>query len=249
VAPMEPIPETLEALSELESPDDEGVRLRQLMTLGTRAKDLVPDLVGVSIARVEHGLTFTLVASAREIALLDAIQYAAGGPCVDGAYSQRRHAYDEGDVLDEERWRLFSEATAARAVRSTLTLPVTDGEHVIGSVNLYAASRRAFGGHHDELARIFGAWAAGAVANADLSFATRREAEATPARVRERHDVEMAAAIIAVERDVDLEAAEETLRDAATQAGVDVVELCRQVLRARGLDDGADNGADNGADS
>ncbi|MDH2414467.1 GAF domain-containing protein [Nocardioides sp. CER19] len=243
MAPMEPIPETLEALTELESTDDEGVRLRQLMSLGARAKDVVPDLVGVSIARVDHGLTFTLVASAREIAVLDAIQYAAGGPCVDGAFAQKPHAFDTADVLDEERWRLFSEATAARAVRSTLTLPVTDGDHVIGSVNLYAASGRAFGGHYDELARIFGAWAIGAVANADLSFNTRREAEATPSRLRERHAVEEAATIIAGERDVDLEAAEEILHDSATQAGVDIVELARQVLRARGQREDNGNGA------
>src|SRR3954467_4420433 len=48
VAPMEPIRETLEALTELESSHHEGLRLRQLLRLGALAKDVVPDLVGVS---------------------------------------------------------------------------------------------------------------------------------------------------------------------------------------------------------
>lgn len=239
MTPMEPIPETLQALSELDSPDDAGARLRQLMRLAEQARDVVPDLVGVSISRVEHGITFTLVASAREIAILDAIRYAAGGPCVDGARAQQPESSDPGDVLDEERWRLFAEASAARAVRSTLTLPVSDGDRVVGSVNLYAASRRAFGGHHDELARIFGAWAAGAVANADLSFDSRDAAEATPERVRERQAIEAATVVIADERDVDLEAAEVILHDAARQAGVELAELARQVLRTHGEDDGS----------
>lgn len=232
MTPLEPIPETLEALEELDSPADAGARLRQLTTLAERAREVVPDLVGVSIARVDHGLTLTLVATAPEIAVLDAIQYVAGGPCVEGADTRQIREFDDDNVLDEERWRLFAEATAARAVRSTLTLPVVEGEAVVGTVNLYAASRRAFVGHHEDLAEIFDAWAAGAITNADLSFATRRDARATPERIRQREMIEEAAASIAGERGIDLDSAEALLRDAAAQAGVATVDLARQILHA-----------------
>ena len=238
MTPMEPLPQTVEALRELESPADAGVRLQHLLALASRAKEVVPDLVGVSIARTDPQLTFTVVASAPEVAVLDAIQYAAGGPCVDAGRQEQVRESDESNVLDEERWRLFAQATAARAVRTTLTLPVMDAGGVIGTVNLYAASRRSFVGHYEELAEIFGAWPAGAITNADLSFTTRREAEAAPQRVRETGVIEAAAAVIAIDRDVDLETGEAILHDAAAQAGVTVLEVAREVLHAQDEDDG-----------
>jgi GAF domain-containing protein len=160
-----------------------------------------------------------LVATAAEIAVLDGIQYMAGGPCVEGADSQGIRAINRDDVLSEERWRLFSEATAARAVHSTLTLPVVTKDGVVGTVNLYAASERAFVGHHYALAEVFGAWAAGAVANADLSFTTRREAKVAPQRVREQHFVDVATGILAAQLRVDVDTARAHLHDAAFRAG------------------------------
>ena len=194
----------------------------------------------MSIGRLDRGLTFTLVASAVEVAILDGIQYAAGGPCVEGAHQAEALELDEVDVLDEERWRLFSEATAAQAVRSTLTLPVLSGEQVVGTVNLYAASQRAFSGHHEELAEIFGALASAAMENTDLSFLTRREAEAAPERLRAQAQVDVAVGLLMVQLDVGPERAEEVLRDAAARAGVSTEALAEQITRARRRRDGED---------
>lgn len=232
MTPMEPIPETVQAVHELD-PVDSGELLPRLTELANRAQRIVPDLVGASIARLEEGLTFTLVATAVEIAVLDGIQYAAGGPCVDGAYTKQVGGFQSGDVLDEDRWRLFAEATGAHAIRSTLTLPIIADERVAGTVNLYAASRRAFVGHHEELADVFGAWAAGAVANADLSFTTRRKAQAAARQLREQTWIDVAAGILSAYLGIDVEAAEDRLREAAARAGVSAVEIARTVVRAR----------------
>ena len=236
---MEPIPETAVAASEL-GPDE---LLPELTRLANRSKELVPDLLGVSIARLDLGLTFTLVASAEEFAILDAIQYTAGGPCVDSARKEEVREFDNQDVLDESRWQLFAQATAARGVRSTLTLPVLRDGTVVGTVNLYGATRRAFADQYDELAQVFGAWAGGAVTNADLSFATRREARRAPGRVRDRVVVEMAISILATQFGLDADAAEDRLRDAAARAGVSVYELAHEILRAA---DKEDHGDDSG---
>ncbi len=231
--PLEPIPETVEAVNDLDPYAEGGDLLARLRRLTGRARGVVPDLVGVSIARVDHGLTFTLVASAGEPAVLDGVQYLAGGPCVDGARSDEVTEFDSESALDEERWRLFAEATAAHAVRSTLTLPVLEDEVVVGTVNLYAASRRAFVGHHDDLAAVFGAWAAGAVADADLSFATRDEAREAPRRVQDQNSVDVAIGVVAAQLDLDVVAAEARLRDAAARAGVSAAELARSILYLR----------------
>lgn len=236
MTPLEPIPETVEVLEELDPTDTQGL-LARLSRLAARAQEIVPDLLGVSVSQLEEGLTFTLVATAAEIAVLDAVQYTAGGPCVQGAHTEQVLEFDNDDVLDEERWRLFAEATAARAVRSTLTLPVRGGEGVVGTVNLYAASRRAFTGHHGALAEVFGAWAADAMANADLSFSTRSEAEAAPERVREQVDVDIAVGILAADLDVDVDVAEARLREAASRAGVRPARLAQEIVRGRREDE------------
>ena len=237
---MEPIAETARAAEELRRLDSDADIVERLTVLAAQAQEVVPDLVGVSIGRLDHGLTFTLVASAIEVALLDGIQYVAGGPCVEGARHHEALELEEADVLDEERWRLFAEASAAQAVRSTLTLPVISGGDVVGTVNLYAASPRAFGGHHEAMAAIFGAEASAAMENTDLSFRTRREAEAAPERLRARAHIDVAVGLLMVQLDVGPERAEEVLRDAAARAGVSTEALAEQIARARRRRDGED---------
>jgi GAF domain-containing protein len=236
MTPWEPIPETVEAVTALE-PAGEGDLLARLLRLANRAQQIVPDLIGISLARLDENLTFTLVATAEEIAVLDAIQYAAGGPCVEGAHTAEVQACDDTDLLSEERWQLFAEAAAAHTVRSTLTLPIFSGQRVTGSVNLYAASRQAFVGHHDQLAVIFGGWASGAVANADLSFTTRNEAEATPERVRDLTVIEVASGVLAAQLGVSVDVGRARLRDAAARAGVSAADLAREIVDSHGKRD------------
>ena len=234
VTPMDPIPETAEALDELDPPLAPNSLLSRLTRLTGRAQELVPDLLGVSISPFPAGLTFTLVASGAEVATLDGVQYAAGGPCVGAAHEDRLRTFDTEDVLDEERWRLFAEASSAHRVRSTLTLPVREDRHVVGTVNLYATSPRAFVGHHEDLSRIFGSWAVDAVTNADLSFSTRAEAQAAPGLLREQAAVDLAVGILAADLDVDVDTAESRLRDAAVRAGVPLGQLAREIAGTRG---------------
>jgi GAF domain-containing protein len=233
VTPMEPIPETVEAVNNLDpSPDDLDL-LAHLKSLADRAEEIVPDLVGVSVARLDRGLVFTLAATDAEITLLDAIQYVAGGPCVEGASNGEPNEFQRDNALDEEQWRLFAEATAAHTIRSTLTLPVLTDGRTVGSVNLYAASSRAFVGHHEDLAQIFGAWAEGAVANADLSFQTRREAEAAPRKVLDQNQIDVATGIVAAQLNVDVDVALTRMKVAAMSAGTSLLELALEIVRIR----------------
>jgi GAF domain-containing protein len=228
---MVPIPETVLAIGNLDPVDDVDL-VAELGLQADRAQEIVPDLVGVSVARHVPGLTFTLVATAVEIAVLDGIQYLAGGPCVDAAHINQSVGFDNDDAMDEDRWRLFALATAAHTVRTTLTLPLMTDGHVVGTVNLYAASQRAFDGHRDELAAIFGAWAAGAVANADLAFTTRSEAREAPGLVMKQLIIDTAIGLTAASLGIGVEAAEARMRDAASRAGVSLSDLAQEILTA-----------------
>lgn len=235
---MEPIPASSAACDEF-GPFADVDLLQQLSSRSDRVRAIVPDCVGLSLASCEHGVTLTLVATAREIALLDAVQYMSGGPCVDAVRAERVVTFAHGDGLDEEAWQHFARATAASGVASTLTLPILAGGAVVGSINLYAASTDAFAGHHEAIARIFDAWAPGAVTNADLSFSTRAVAEQAPRKLQQDLDVQVAVGILATARGIGLKEALDELHEAARRAGVSKPDLAASLIeieRHHGVD-------------
>jgi hypothetical protein len=227
---VEPIPETLEAIGELGPGLDDGTQLEQLRHQADVARSIAPDLVGVSVALRVEGLTFTLVSSDHRTAALDGVQYATGGPCLDALDTEQGMAAGTGALLSESRWQAMARASAAAGIRSTVTFPVVHGGEVAGAVNLYGRTDDAFDGRLRLLAACFGAWAPGAVSNADLSFSTRRLAEQAPQQLRDLALVDTAVGVVAASRELGIEAAQEHLEDAARRAGITVVELARMIV-------------------
>ena len=227
---MEPIPETSEAIEEYGPFLDNGDLVDQLRAMATRVEELVPSCVGLSLAYREHGVTFTLVASDEVIGALDAMQYVDNGPCVAALAAEEVQEYAIQDMLAEGEWQLFAQASAAAGIASTLTLPILVDEQVVGTVNLYAATPDAFAGHHDEVAAIFSAWAPGAVANADLTFETRRTAQAAPAILLDEMRIQVAVGILVVSERVSVATARVRLREAAERAGVSETTIARAII-------------------
>lgn len=233
---MEPIPETYEALTELGAFAPDADLLEQLLETGRRVEAVVPDCVGMSVTMVRHGVTFTLVASDEAVAVLDAIQYLAGGPCLQalGDVDVLETLTDDEARMDEQGWHLFADASSARGVASTLSLPIVEDGEVVGGFNLYGATRRAFEGHHEQLAEVLGAWAGGAVTNADLDFSTRRAAREAPEVLRRQHGVDIALGALAAALGITIDQARERLDQAATRAHLPasrVAEVVTELLQ------------------
>jgi hypothetical protein len=109
-------------------------------------------------------------------------------------------------------------------------MPLYRHDHLMGGVNLYASTPDAFTGHYYELAELLGARAAEAVTNADLSFSTRLEAADAPGRLRERADIETAIGLLAAQRHITVDEAQERLTRAAAQAGIEEVLVARVMI-------------------
>ena len=227
---MEPIPPTRAAIEKLERLGDTDVE-RILRRLGERVVAEVPTCVGLSLTLVDDNVTLTLVASDPDTSQLDAMQYLDGGPCVEATTSGRVVEINEADLLDEERWSLFARSSATHGVQSSLSMPIVGEGRVVGGVNLYASTRDAFRGHHDELARIVGAHAADAVNDSDLAFSTRLRAAAAPGVLAAQADIDMAVGFIAASQGIDTETALERLRDAAVRSASTDVEVARTVIQ------------------
>jgi GAF domain-containing protein len=227
---VEPVPETSEALAQLaEGGGTEAATA--LAHMAQAVREVVPATVGLSLGLFEDHLTFTLVASGQDIAALDAVQYLDGGPCVDSAHLERSMAYHSADPLNEDRWRLFAQASAAAGIASTLSLPIIREGRVVGTVNLYAATAHAFDRHHKELAALTGSRAEGAVTNADLPFRTRLAAAETSEKLRGRDSVDLALGVIVESQHVSFPIAVERLREAAARAGITEAQAARAISR------------------
>jgi GAF domain-containing protein len=227
---VEPIPESIEAMQERDPVIEDDHLLERLQEISSDVQALVPDCIGLSVALLEDGLIVTLVATAAEIAVLDALQYLGDGPCIEAVREGAVVELNDADLLDEESWRIFALASAASSVASTLTLPILHGSEVVGSVNLYAASGHAFTGVHEQLAELFGGWAPGAIENADLSFSTRLHAEQEPARLRSRARIDTAVGILAAYADLSPESARTRLEESAARAGVSLSRIAQAVI-------------------
>lgn len=229
---MEPVPETRKALDMLLRDGDTEAAVA-LLTMGRRAREILPECVGLSLGLLADDLTFTLVATDADAAGLDAVQYVDGGPCVSASAGDEPVEARSEDLLDENRWLMFARASAAAGVASTLSLPIVRHGRTVGTVNLYGATPDAFTGRHQELARALGASAEGAVANADLEFRTRQLAAEAPARLEDQADIDIALGIIAGSKGVDIATAQQQLRQAATRAGIGEAQAAR-VFRCLG---------------
>jgi GAF domain-containing protein len=228
---MRPLPETDEALDEYLEEDDVDLR-RVLMSMSRQARRIVPSCVGLSLGLVREGLTFTVVATAEEIAAIDAAQYLEGGPCVEVAGGADVLDLDVADLLDEDRWTTFAHASAAQGIESSLSLQVVRDGDVIGGINLYAAEPGAFHGKHAALARALGAVAEGAVSDADLGFRSRELARRTPGTLADVRRVDVAVGMLAARHHCDVNEARARLEQVASQAGVSVVQAAAVVITA-----------------
>lgn len=229
---MEPIEESLRAAAELDPEIDEVKLLDDLRRLSERVTALVPECFGMSVARRDLGVTLTLVATTREAAILDALQYLDDGPCVAAVEEGEVLALSIEDLLDEQSWQLFARGAAAAGVGSTLTLPVAVGGNVTGSVNLYATTPHAFDQHHRALASILGSWAGAATTNADLSFSTLETARQAPRVLADNAMIETAAGLVMAAADISADEAHQRLVDAALRTGLSEVQVAEAVVAA-----------------
>jgi len=231
---LTPVSETREAFDWLGAFDTDHIEA-SLLQMSTRVREIAPDCVAMSLSVVEGDLTFTVTGDRPGASLLDAVQYLDGGPCLEAM--EQRELEATGDLpTDEGRWQMFALAEALVGISSTLSLPILSDYRVVGGVNLYGSTSDAFDGHHEELATACGAWAAGAVSNADLGFTSRVRAAATPGRLQDRGDVDLAKGLVAETRGVTPDEAGEQIHDAAVRAGVSEAEFAQFLLHAHADD-------------
>jgi hypothetical protein len=206
---LRPAPRTEEAFAWLNVFQDDSVET-SMRDMARRVRTLAPECVALSVSLTRRGWTFTYQADRLAAALMDAMTYLVGDSRPD--------------------------AGAHLGITSTLSLPVMEAHEVVDVVNLYGATPDAFAGRQTDLAEACGAWAGGAITNADLGFTTRIRAAVTPDRLLDQADIDIATGIIAELHGFSADEAGDRLRAAALRAGVSDTEFAKFVIDSFGAD-------------
>ena len=231
---MDPIPETRDVLYRLRQTDHDPRVLEGLARLTDTVRTLVPSCIGVSIGMVDSGLTLAFVSSSSELAALDAVHYLAESQ-PDELGTNLSAAPLSDDPTDEESWRVLGLAeNSVDGIESSLTIPLLEtDESVLGWVNFYATAPHAFDLEIGRLAELCGAWAPGAVANADLTFSSRLRAAAGPAILDDQERVDQATGITSEVLGISPDEARRRIRSAAARAGVAESHLARTLINSQ----------------
>jgi GAF domain-containing protein len=230
---LQPLPETRDALRSLDRVSGRDL-FGALMDQSREVMAIVPSCVGLSVSMLQQGVTFTLVAAPTEVAVLDGIQYAVGGPAIEAVQRQEVVVLGDGPdgLLNEARWAEFARVGAAHGVLSTLSMPVHDDGRVVGGVNIYSGASDAFRGKQHALAAALGAWAPGATSNADLSFESREEARRAPGVLRNAAVIDHAVGVVVALLGIDQNLARRVIAQAAARAGLTEVQMARAFIEA-----------------
>jgi GAF domain-containing protein len=137
---------------------------------------------GVSVSMLIDGGASTVATTDQVTLELDLVQYEAGdGPCLAALGGPTIRI---GYIPADEQFPHFAIGAADRRVLSSLSIPVTHEQKLVGSLNLYSRARDAFDAAAEQTAMVFAAEAGLAIAKSVVF----EKAHAIRRTLQEAHD-------------------------------------------------------------
>ena len=165
--------------------------------------DRVTDLACAAVPRADMaGMTMLVDGRARTAVFtdegapeIDSAQYETGiGPCLDAFRHHEVLVID--DTTKDDRWTPFSEAAAARGIRSTMSLPLVANHEGVGALNFYSREPEAFSDQDVEVGSQFAGQAAIVLANAQAYWDAHQLSQDLATAMKSRAVIEQAKGIL-----------------------------------------------------
>ncbi|MDQ4091213.1 MAG: GAF and ANTAR domain-containing protein [Actinomycetota bacterium] len=151
------------------------------------------DMVGITM--LVEGRASTAVFTDETAPEIDAAQYECGiGPCLDAFRHQQVYRVD--DIEKDHQWPSFSEAAAARGIRSTLSLPMVARHEGVGALNFYSRSEAAFSAKDVNMGLQFATQAAIVLANSQAYWDAHQLGQDMSEAMKSRATIEQAKGIL-----------------------------------------------------
>jgi len=191
---------------------------------------VIPRCSGASIGLLVEGEPTTVAVTDRVTLELDVVQYDnSEGPCLTALGGDMIRI---GFVADDERFPHFAVGAADRRVLSVLSTPIRYNGTIIGTLNVYSHERDAFDFAAEQMALVFAAEAAAALAKSDLY----QHARSLRQRLQEEHDtsaqVAWAEGALMTMQECSADQARALLGRAADTNGEPLLDVARRILAA-----------------
>ena len=228
-------------------PPDAGSAVAELQQLLLTTEDIVAFLdqltaltVKVLPEDVSCGITlrrergaFTVASSDDRARQVDEVQYGHDeGPCLRSLATGEVVMVD--DLASDDRWDGYRAPALGHGVRSSLSLPLRSGDQVIGALNVYGTTPRAFGPAEQLVARRFADEASRALALAvRLAESTEMSAH-LQAALASRAVIDQAVGIIMGQNRCTADEAFDMLRKVSQNRNVKLRDVAADIVTSVG---------------
>lgn len=197
----------------------DAVMRAKLETVVDLAVRLVRGCDHASVALLLEGRSATAAVTDHVALEVDLVQYRSGeGPCLDAVDGSGQII--RIDLLDNlSEYRRFAPGALEIGVNSVLSIPLYDGERLIGSLNLYSEGLQAFDDSSPSEAEPFAAIAADAVITAPVLPAARELLASVVERMEDDAIINQATGLIVQQRGCTPEDAAHALDELAASRG------------------------------
>jgi GAF domain-containing protein len=202
-------------------------RLRSLVRIAAR---LMPQCAGGSIAMLVDGRPTTLTFTDRIVLEVDLVRYDCGdGPRAIGTGSDTIRV---AHLMQDERFPHFAIGAADQRILSTMSTPIRDAGHVVGTLDLYCRTLAGFNRADEDVALVIVAEAA------TIITASRVYAKADSARASIQADSDECAAMALAEGilmalyECSVHQATSLIKSAAQTTGSRLIDAARRIAQA-----------------
>lgn len=166
--------------------------LKRLADSATRA---IPDADGVTITVLTDDGVYTAAATEEHLIEIDQVQYTANrGPCLQAATTREAIRAVVGEHHDA--WPEFETAARRLGMCAYLSVPLlvtsTDGDRLVGSLNMYSVTASAFDPFDESLMRLFTTAVCAAITSSQLWQDTRNRLTQLETAMHSRAEIEQA---------------------------------------------------------
>ena len=223
----DPLAQSLSALSSFFVGD--GTVEDTLHRVAAMAEEAVSgaDMTGISL--LVEGRPRTAVFTSKKAPEIDSVQYETGkGPCLDSFREQQ--VLGIPDTIEDERWRPFAEAAAARGIRSTLSLPLVANHQGLGALNFYSRKPRSFSDDDVDVGSRFAAQAAIVLANSQVYWDAVHLSQNLNTAMQSRAVIEQAKGVLMGAQHCDADEAFQLLVRASQRENRKLREIAEEIV-------------------
>jgi len=223
-------------MSEEETPNDfaelvldlhatEGVERTVEIVVERARSALLCDEAGVLL--VERAGISTAAATSPEVRRSDELQNELGeGPCLSSIETGELYVIEDMD--HEERWPAWARSTSALGFHSLVSVPLSDKDRRLGSLNLFARRPGAFSQEDVAVANIF-------ARHAGLAVANERHTDNLLGAIDSRKLIGQAQGILMERYKIDSDRAFHVLSRYSQTHNVKLRDVAEQIVRSRTL--------------